>query len=414
MIDCFLNSSYLTTLVMRSMNKRIFVSLLSLLVSLIQGNQSISLLLTENDVPHSRGSSSLSHVQYNNTIKDNLRNSVSKRKASTNNELGDSKLTGSANINGEAPSNGNIKMFPDDARQLKHSDQSIVKSSAVVEFVPYPHQRIFDGYLEEGVWVAGDLSFMAERLNQNFDSLDSIQSNAIKDGIFFPSQRDFPKFHIFSASEAGSCFEGKNIFVSGDSYMMQMFIGLADILLNRPHNEEIKNGKHREDILVSSEESLKLLFGKKTSVKFLYYQCHLNDFTCLNGIMIDDETWKTGDAFITSVAIHYKGLHILDPLLVDHYGMEVGHFFQTAKEKKLSWVTGVSYRKPYNQSVVQINFKAYEEAKKAQVPLLDIFTMSEMCVLANCSTEGGHKSRYVNRMKAQFLLNNLCSIRLVV
>merc|ERR1712127_449524 len=31
-----------------------------------------------------------------------------------------------------------------------------------------------------------------------------------------------------------------------------------------------------------------------------------------------------------------------------------------------------------------------------------------LCVWSNCTADGGHRSRYVNRMKAQYLLNMVC------
>jgi hypothetical protein len=281
--------------------------------------------------------------------------------------------------------------------------------SGNVKFVAWPHARVFDGYLESGVWIAGDTDAMKEHLNQDFDSLDSIQEYALRDGIFFPSRADFPKFHIFSSAEAVSCFQGKKIFLSGDSYMVQMYIALSEILLGEPSNEDIKNGKYRDEVFVSAESSLKKHLDIDTHVKFLYYHCHLSDYTCMNGEMIDDEIWKSADAFIPSVYIHYKGLHINDPLMIDNYGKETAYFFKNKEEKKLTWVPGVSFRKPFNSSVVLLNLKAIEEAKKQEVPLLDVFTMTEMCAATNCSTDGGHKSRYVNRMKVQMLLNNLCS-----
>lgn len=283
------------------------------------------------------------------------------------------------------------------------------RSLSEAKFIPWPHAKIFDGYLESGVWVAGNMKFMKKRLEQDFDSLDTIQDYAIRDGIFFPKP-GYPKFHIYSSDEAISCFKGKKIFFTGDSYMVQMFIGLSEILLGQPSNEEIKNGKHRDEVFAAAEHSLKKRLGGSSVVKFLYYHCHLSDCTCVNGEMIDDESWKSGDALIASIYIHYKNLHINDPLLVENYAKETAYFFENKEEKKLTWISGLSFRKPFNSSVVMMNLKAIEEAKKHDVPLVDIFSMTEMCVAANCSTDGGHKSRYVNRMKAQMLLNNLCNL----
>ena len=41
-------------------------------------------------------------------------------------------------------------------------------------------------------------------------------------------------------------------------------------------------------------------------------------------------------------------------------------------------------------------------------PFLDVFQLTDSCNAANCSYDGGHRSRFVNRFKAQLLLNTLC------
>ena len=45
-----------------------------------------------------------------------------------------------------------------------------------------------------------------------------------------------------------------------------------------------------------------------------------------------------------------------------------------------------------------------------QHPFLDVFQLTRSCCMNNCSYDGGHRSRYVNRWKAQLLLNTLCEI----
>merc|ERR1711862_347296 len=43
-----------------------------------------------------------------------------------------------------------------------------------------------------------------------------------------------------------------------------------------------------------------------------------------------------------------------------------------------------------------------------QKPFLDFFQLTSACVWNNCSFDGGHRSRFVNRWKAQILLNTIC------
>ena len=39
---------------------------------------------------------------------------------------------------------------------------------------------------------------------------------------------------------------------------------------------------------------------------------------------------------------------------------------------------------------------------------LDYFQVTHSCFFDNCTSDGGHRSRFVNRWKAQLLLNTLC------
>ena len=55
--------------------------------------------------------------------------------------------------------------------------------------------------------------------------------------------------HIYSSIEASKCLSGAVVYVSGDSYMVQLFIGLIDILLNDPSNDELKKGVVRTEVL---------------------------------------------------------------------------------------------------------------------------------------------------------------------
>ena len=43
-------------------------------------------------------------------------------------------------------------------------------------------------------------------------------------------------------------------------------------------------------------------------------------------------------------------------------------------------------------------------------PFLDVYPLMRSCTMANCSYDGIHRSRYVNRWKAQLLLNTLCEV----
>ena len=84
------------------------------------------------------------------------------------------------------------------------------------------------------------------------------------------------------------------------------------------------------------------------------------------------------------------------------------------------WVTGPAYdiaRVPSKYQEITkkrptalINKMSKQEALKIGTPLLDIETLTARCLWSNCTSDGGHRSRFVNRMKAQLLLNNLCLV----
>ena len=44
------------------------------------------------------------------------------------------------------------------------------------------------------------------------------------------------------------------------------------------------------------------------------------------------------------------------------------------------------------------------------VPILDFYQLTRGCTWNNCTIDGGHRSRFVNRMKAQKVLNLICQV----
>lgn len=52
----------------------------------------------------------------------------------------------------------------------------------------------------------------------------------------------------------------------------------------------------------------------------------------------------------------------------------------------------------------------YLAPNQPEHPFLDVFQLTRSCTMQNCSYDGSHRSRHVNRWKAQLLLNTLCEI----
>ena len=58
--------------------------------------------------------------------------------------------------------------------------------------------------------------------------------------------------------------------------------------------------------------------------------------------------------------------------------------------------------------VESVYWQLFSRAKGLRVHLLDYFQLTHSCYFENCTSDGGHRARYVNRWKAQLLLNTLC------
>lgn len=59
--------------------------------------------------------------------------------------------------------------------------------------------------------------------------------------------------------------------------------------------------------------------------------------------------------------------------------------------------------------VDDLNKMGLDLAKTNGIPVLDIYALTKACTWTNCTVDGAHGSRFVNRMKAQLLLNKLCT-----
>ena len=52
--------------------------------------------------------------------------------------------------------------------------------------------------------------------------------------------------------------------------------------------------------------------------------------------------------------------------------------------------------------------RIFEITAKYGAPFVDIRALTGSCVWSRCFSDGDHRSRFVNRMKAQILLNLMC------
>lgn len=301
----------------------------------------------------------------------------------------------------------------DERRQLKIENH--------YEFIPWPHQRIFDGYLHEGQFIISDIGYFQSHLS-GFDSsrLDKIQTHAIHEGIFFPNKENFTKFHLFSSKEANDCIKGKDIYFFGDSYIQQCFIGFGEVILKKVSNVEIINGTIRNEETNAMQGKLKDFLDNDTTVKFVMDNCRHGDLKCAISELDNNASLRKADVLIGNILVHHMTLHRQEMGYLDEYVIQLKELLKKAESYKLTWATGPSYvisRVPEqyrnitrNSPTEFMNFKAIDLAEELDVPLLDFFSLTHSCKWANCTSDGGHRSRFVNRMKAQMILNNICKL----
>jgi hypothetical protein len=301
------------------------------------------------------------------------------------------------------------------------------------KFVPFPHQNLGTG--DEGAgctWTTKPITNDDNDIDETTGiPYDTIQRAAFSQGICLPHSNHTHKLHVFSRAQAIECLSpvmqgGRNITVaiSGDSYNRQLFIGLADILLGRPWNIEILNSKMRSKL--TDQTNLELLEHHRNDSTFpnVQYVCSEDCYGMKKSLAkacsscINHYTKGNPNAVaVVGAFVHIHGrLHgNLTAVLNEIWGFldnspqvifNSGPSYETSK-------VPVQYRNAshhqkgeafYNQ--ILPHMAPYDE----QRPFLDFFQLTRACYMEHCSYDGGHRSRYVNRWKAQLLLNTICTM----
>lgn len=274
---------------------------------------------------------------------------------------------------------------------------------------PYPHIR---------KWKYDEWKSVVWRTSAPSAHEDLVQRAITREG-----RVDFalgPKPHIFSQKEALQCLAGQRILFSGDSYHMHTFIGLADILLGDPVNFELTSSGARRATLVRRMSQLQLLPATEgiTWVKACHSDCSSAfDGNCSSCLLSNVATAPTL-AVIVSGGVHWHG------------DKEALLRRSLLKLPGVLWATGPSYApslippmylETMSKQTIPALVRLYRETTRpggiaestttwspAGVPVVDMFQVTRACVWANCSVDGGHRARFVNRMKAQLILNLLC------
>mmetsp|Transcript_31485 Transcript_31485/g.75210 ORF Transcript_31485/g.75210 Transcript_31485/m.75210 type:complete len:376 (-) Transcript_31485:251-1378(-) len=312
-------------------------------------------------------------------------------------------------------------------------------------FVPFPHRALPSGEGAQCRWVAGEMAR---------PEFDAIQNASYAEGMCRYNDSSSPPLHVFSTAEAIECLsptaQGLNVSVviSGDSYTRQLFVGLADVLLGRPSNEEIRNQTFRLETVEQSNDELASRHRNDPSfpnVQFpteCFWICYgsgppTNPFSVKCSRCINEFTRRSDH----SVAVVGAGVHVLGAAkkrldvnfkpeeavegdvamkAVDMAVGDIESFLGLAHHT--TYVSMCSYQTekvplPYRNAthnsaagVIYEGLLPYLAPRNESHPFIDVFQLTRACHMDNCSYDGGHRSRYVNRWKAQLLLNTLCDV----
>ena len=101
------------------------------------------------------------------------------------------------------------------------------------------------------------------------------------------------------------------------------------------------------------------------------------------------------------------------PKVISKYGSSkfiwvTSPFYETFKLRQISEAAAINQN---NARYLKYNLDGVREVLKLNGggAFLDAFHLTKACVFANCSEDGAHRARFVNRMKFQIVLNHLCA-----
>lgn len=304
--------------------------------------------------------------------------------------------------------------------------------------------------------------------------LDPIQRAALREGICLPEgiegiggtgsssggcdDADAGVIRLFSTAEAIECLTGTmttttattaassnasstsspviELVVAGDSYNQQLFIGLADILLATPHNDEIYDGRARDRLVDRRADDLRRRRNDADSkappfpdVRFVCTpECRgqRRPFSTLCSGCINRITGRNNPNAAVAAVVG-AGVHIVkaENRSIDRAVAQFQSFL--VRTRRVVYNSMPSYQtdkvppKFRNAShhagagsfyarTLAFSLPRNVSSGRRGHPFVDYFQLTKSCYMENCSYDGGHRSRYVNRWKAQLLLNTVCEV----
>jgi hypothetical protein len=201
--------------------------------------------------------------------------------------------------------------------------------------------------------------------------------------------------------------------LSGDSYMKQLYIGLSDILLSKQisGDKEIRNAVERNKVLLNAEHWMDNRRRSNSTFPFVQYRCEQECYgretlkrcsECMDNFSGNS---RSNDVWVVGFGIHN---YIRVKRRADVVVKEINQFHDTEEGKNRTIYVGPpdgSMKSVYRGLLPNV------APENPAHPFLDVFELTKSCVTKNCSVDGGHRTRFVNRWKAQLLLNTMCEVQ---
>jgi len=248
---------------------------------------------------------------------------------------------------------------------------------------------------------------------------DLVQTRVLREGICEQAGGHHRQVHIFSSKEALSCLRGRTVYFTGDSYVQNLFVGLGEVLLpDLASNEEFYNGTQRFEATELVNTTLREVNERsKGSFPRIQLICRQEcrgsetDFVtacpeCLRQQYPDRDALIFGSAIHLFLNSNHSASFTLESL--DSVLPEIPDASYNFPPKIPHMELVPSHRQPLMIDFLPFHSQLMQLLTDHHVPVLDWSALTSKCTMANCSVDGHHKTRYVNRWKAQLLLNTLC------
>ena len=293
-----------------------------------------------------------------------------------------------------------------------------------VTFVPHPHRILGSGAQVQCQWET--------RSTANASKMDFTQSNAFNEGVCIPPALE-KTIHVFSSVEAIECLSTAvqkreiRLIFSGDSYMKQLYIGTVDILLSKHVNgeTEMTNAQERNEFVSVARQLVRKRLGAPNSTfPEVQYLC---EHECYGKVRLDKCSEcidafsgnNTGHVWVVGAGIHVMNRNMDGNNVTREQKtvQEISQFLDRESSKRVIFVSPPYFihREDYKHQQTRmdrlyLNLMPYVAPQRPDHPFLDVHQLTKSCHMKNCSYDGNHRSRYVNRWKAQLLLNLLCQV----